>query len=246
MLMILTLMYHRVSKTGIDNDVELFERHIETIANQFTNVIPGETSIGQQSVCLTFDDAYYDFYHYVYPLLKKFDLKALLAIPTQYILTSTSVDPTTRLSVPINQAMNADYYRQQAPFCSWEEIIEMTASKHVIPASHSHSHADLSQQFDYATEITQANNLIQYHTGLKPTTFIYPYGNMNKASQERLTQDYDYIMRIGSALNYGWQQKNNLIYRVDADRYWHQGKNWGLPDQLKQSLKYFTNQWRGK
>ena len=29
-----------------------------------------------------FDDGFYDFYHYVFPILKKLKIKALLAIPT--------------------------------------------------------------------------------------------------------------------------------------------------------------------
>ena len=78
-------MYHHVNSDRCSNDLAIFEEHLKYIKNNFKTIFPGE-EITSKSVCLTFDDAYADFYFLIFPLLKKYNLKALLAIPSKYIL----------------------------------------------------------------------------------------------------------------------------------------------------------------
>ena len=55
----------------------MLDAHFAHISRQYRNVLPGEKlSVGALDVCLSFDDAYFDFYAIVFPLLKKHGLSA--------------------------------------------------------------------------------------------------------------------------------------------------------------------------
>ena len=62
-------MYHHVNSDRCSNDLAIFEEHLKYIKNNFKTIFPGE-EITSKSVCLTFDDAYADFYFLIFPLLK--------------------------------------------------------------------------------------------------------------------------------------------------------------------------------
>src|SRR4029078_10371494 len=142
---IITLMFHRVFEPHLGYDPAQFERYLQYLLEHYPIVVPGDNlKRNAISICLTFDDAYYDFYYYVYPLLKKYNIKAILAVPVKYILDTTTLSAQTRLSVPYPQGMADNLFAQKAPFCTWEELREMADGKHVIMASHGFAHADLS------------------------------------------------------------------------------------------------------
>src|SRR4051794_36147214 len=64
-------------------------------------LLPGEPLISfKHNFSLTFDDASFHFYHTLFPLLKKYKLRVLLALPTNYILEKSNLSPEERLSVP--------------------------------------------------------------------------------------------------------------------------------------------------
>jgi hypothetical protein len=53
-------------------------------------------------------------------------------------------------------------------------------------------------------------------------------------------------MRIGSALNPGWNSNGGLLYRVNAEHFWPQGKVWSFGELVKYRLKYLSNRLRNK
>ena len=79
-------------------------------------------------LALTFDDAYADFYAYVYPLLQEFSLRAVLAIPTAFIIERTVLSLPERMAVAGEQAMQGGVFRTKAPFCTWDELRLMAGS----------------------------------------------------------------------------------------------------------------------
>ena len=97
--MLSAVMYHHINSDDLplSNSDKMMEEHLTLIAQRYVTIFPGD-QIGKHSICLTFDDAYYDFYYYVFPLLKKYNLKALLAVPVAYILEDTDVSSEPRLS----------------------------------------------------------------------------------------------------------------------------------------------------
>lgn len=209
-------MYHRVGEGKHANTYQTFVEHLENLA-RYRVVLPGEKlSLFQLSVCLTFDDATYDFYHYVFPLLKQFNMRAILGVPVRYIMESTNLCPEERLAVPYTLAMQDGFFDKKVPFCTWDEIKEMLASGHVHIASHSFMHANLTFPFvDLKREVVTSKEILEKRLGQPVSSFIYPFGKVNKAVHAYVKQHYSYAFRIGSALNFGWG--NGLIRRINAD-----------------------------
>jgi hypothetical protein len=66
--MLLVLMYHRIK------NADVFRSFARYISQNHPVVIPGDAlPPGKLSICHTFDDAYYDFYHFVYNTPQKLD-----------------------------------------------------------------------------------------------------------------------------------------------------------------------------
>lgn len=237
---ILALMFHRVNDQSHAQHPAQFERFLQYLIDHFSIVSPNETPTTALSVCLTFDDAYYDFYHNVYPLLKKYRLSALLAVPTKYIVEQTNVPAAKRLSVPYPQGMETDDYHQLTPFCTWEELKEMAQSPHVVIASHSHSHANCQKNdLDIAQELLFSKTQLEKKLQVPITHFVYPFGKMHKPIHQKVCQYYDCGWRIGNALNLGWTHPARLRYRVNADQYWMRS----LPFSAFPLSRLYFNYW---
>lgn len=210
-------MYHHVNSDDLplSNTQEMLENHFLYISQNFSTIFPGEECDGKK-VCLTFDDAYYDFYHYVYPLLKKYDLKALLAVPVAFILDSTHLSANERLS--LKHAQIYENYQLFAPFCTYKELHEMVQSGHVRLASHSMNHVDLTKSgVDLHEEIIASKELLEKKLDLHIDSFVLPYGKYNAEVIAMAQKRYPYVFRIGNALNPSWDGIDGLIYRIKGD-----------------------------
>lgn len=218
--MLLILMYHRAVEGRYGNPASVLRSHFQYLRERYAIVVPGENlKPGQLSLCLTFDDAYVDFYAYVFPLLREFSLRAVLAVPTGFILPRTDLSLQERLSVPAEQAMQQDNFRAKVPFCTWEEIREMTGSGLVEAASHSHRHVDLTRPgVDLESETLQSKGLLEQHLGRSISTLVYPFGRVNARAHSFARRHYVFAMRIGAAVNTNWRPARQPLCRVGADR----------------------------
>lgn len=243
---VLTLMFHRVDAPQLGCAPEQFARYLQYLIQHFPIVLPGEKLNAPLSIFLTFDDAYYDFYHYVYPLLRQHNIKALLAVPTQYITASTQLEPKQRLQLPSYEFMEASY-QDKAPLCTWQELKEMHDSGHVLMANHSHSHANLANDdIDFEKEILTSKQILEQQLNTTINYFVYPYGKMTRALHKMVCQNYQFALRIGGAINYHWDYQNQHIYRVTADHLWTQGKPITSALIYQLSFKYWLNRLRKK
>jgi peptidoglycan/xylan/chitin deacetylase (PgdA/CDA1 family) len=217
--MLLILLYHRINAAEYSNSLDMFSAHLRYVSNRYPIVLPGDPlQSGKISVCLTFDDAYFDFYHYVFPLLSELKVRALLSVPVKYIVDSTTVDRNARLSVPSDEAMVTDVYTERVPFCTWDELSKMVASGFVEVASHSYGHRNITDNdADLKKEIVGSKALIEEKLSQKITTFVYPFGKANATTHSLVTEHYSYAMRIGSAFNKDWHNTRGLLYRVNGD-----------------------------
>src|SRR5215467_6517495 len=142
--MLLILMYHRAVAGPYGNSPEILRSHFAHLRRTYPVVLPGETlEANRLSVCLTFDDAFVDFYAYVFPLLKEYSLRAVLSVPTGFIVPTTNNGLEERLSVSPEEAMRGRTFQLKVPFCTWAELREMSDSGLVAIASHSHQHVDM-------------------------------------------------------------------------------------------------------
>lgn len=246
--MLLIPLYHRIDSSGYSNRLDTFSAHLRFVADHYPVVLPGDPLPGGEiSVCLTFDDASFDFYHYVFPLLRELRLKALLGVPAKYIVEKTALDPRTRLSVPYDEAMADEVYKAKVPFCTWAEMSEMTSGGLVEVASHSFSHANLvATGVDLAKEIAGSKQIIEAVTGRPVSTFVYPFGKVNSEVHLLAKKHYSYEMRIGSAINIGWRNPSGMLYRVHADDLPYPSYPFKKRKLLGYLLKYFSNTIRGK
>lgn len=240
-------MYHRVDEPGTARSKEAFYQHLDALRARYPIVVPGQALTARQSICLTFDDAYVDFFTVVYPYLKQHNLKAILAVPTAYIQNATTLALSERLKVPYPKGMEAPLYEQCVPLCTWEELKEMAQSGHVMMASHTHTHPHLGRdKADVAFELLTSKVLLESHLGQKIEHLVYPYGNFNKKVHNLARQHYRYIHRIGGALNWGWDHPEGLLYRIDAEPTWYENPASFDPLWLKAAGRYAWNRVRGK
>jgi len=244
MQQLLILMYHQVYHPSKLEYLTLFESHLEYLTKNFNITTPGgPLDNNRLNVCLTFDDAYADFYFCIYPLLKKYKCKAVLGIPTSFIQDETTLSPNTRLAVPYPEGLHTP---QKSPLCTWAEIKEMVASQYVIPASHSHTHANLREINNAHEELAHSQALLQEKLQRPVDIFIYPFGAMNTTVQQQAAALYKYCLRIGAALNRNWQHPTHLYYRIDADALWHHNHRITTFMLLKWTVKFYINYWRKK
>ena len=236
--MLLILLYHRAIDCQYGNPASTLRSHFSQLRQRFQASLPGEAlRPGHLNLCLTFDDASADFFGYVFPLLQEFSLRAVLAVPTAFIVEKTSLSLEDRMAVPCDQAMGGELFRTRAPFCTWEELKLMAASGLVEVASHSHHHIDLTlPESDAKSEAVRSKMILEQRLGRAASTFAFPFGKVNSQTYGIIRQHYRYAMRIGGALNAGWSPKRQPLCRVGADRVsdigqltrWHRLARYGL------------------
>lgn len=89
------LMYHRFSELPKPGHVsrEVFESQVRHIAHHYNPVsmtdlvkgLRGETPLKPNSIAITVDDGYYDFYTIAYPILKKYQVPATVFVTTKFV-----------------------------------------------------------------------------------------------------------------------------------------------------------------
>ncbi|MCH9611169.1 MAG: hypothetical protein S4CHLAM81_14540 [Chlamydiales bacterium] len=233
----LALMYHRIGDGKFSNTLEMMERHLEWLSTRFETILPGDDS--KRGICLTFDDASFDFYHYVFPLLKKFKMRALVGVATRYIIESTELDPEERLAIPYTMAMQDGFFDQKAPFCSWVELEEMVQSGLVEVASHSHMHCNLTFDFvDLNREVIQSREILEARLPQAVTSFIYPFGRVNSHVHTFVSTHYPYAFRIGNGAIGSWHSSKPLM-RVCGDNMKSPSALFSARNRLQYRLKSF-------
>lgn len=96
------------------------------------------------SILLTFDDGYFDNYKYVFPLLKKYNIKATIFLNTLYIKDKRENDPEILLNYDANYKAIENFLKVEnsgsEQYMTWEEIKEMYDSGLIDFQAHSHKH----------------------------------------------------------------------------------------------------------
>lgn len=181
-LKIPVLMYHHIQpwarakekgQTALSVDNEIFDQQLSyLISNGYTVITPDElinalrtnSQVLSKSIVITLDDGYRDIYEYAYPILKKYNLKASLAIPTGLM--------------------------EGSDYLTWPQIEEMGRSGLVSFMNHTWSHYSLGKadidKIKY--EITTAKQQLEQH-GQSSNIFVYPYGSLTNKVIEILGQN---------------------------------------------------------
>lgn len=233
--MLINLMYHHVNSDACSNKLEIFEEHIKYISQNFITTFPTQKKLDGNYACLVFDDAYVDFYYLVFPILKKYKVKALLAVPTKYILDNCTLDKELRMSFKHDDEF-INY--KHGTFCTFEEMREMIDSELVQIVSHSHSHTNLLEdKIDLEEESILSKTILEEKLNIKVETFVYPFGKFNKNVANKIHKIYKYSFRIGNAIHKDFNGINGINYRVNADGLKTAEEIFKFPKMLKYKFK---------
>jgi len=234
------MMYHHINSDRCSNEYAIFERHLAYIAKNHTTLFPTQERIPKDAICLVFDDGYYDFYKFTFPLLKKYNLKALLAVVPSVTLQSCDSEDTLRLS-PEHNHLFKEY--KKGTFCSYEELLEMQESGYVRIASHSLTHVNLLEDgVDLEKELLESKRILQERLGSEVESFVFPFGKYNQAILEQTKRHYKYAFRIGNGVNRDFSGVGGVIYRIDGDNLKDASSIFSFNKMLKFRLKTLIKQ----
>ena len=227
----ISMMYHHLNSDRCSNEYGIFEEHLAYISQHFTSVFP-EEKLPKKPICLVFDDGYFDFYKFIYPLLKKYNLKALLAVVPKYILDDIELEDEKRLSYEHNDLFK-NY--QNGTFCTYKELKESGERGLVQVVSHSYSNKNLVEDdIDLTIELKKSKEILEEKLGITVNSFVFPFGKYNQRVLDETKKYYKYPFRIGNGINTDFNGVNGVIYRIDGDNL----KNGSDIFSFKNILKY--------
>lgn len=146
-----------VSPSQLDQQLSYFSTHNyhAITLDELWNALNKKATLPSNPIVLTFDDGYQSFYDNAYPLLKKYNLKAV-----QFVITQVEGAPA---------------------YLSWSEIVEMDKSGLVEIAAHTRHHPNLPDlsQAAIIDEIQGSKNDLEQHLRHPVNWFAYPYGSYN-------------------------------------------------------------------
>ncbi len=207
-------MYHHINSDKYSNNNDVFEKHLNHISKNFNSTFPTSTP-PKKAVCLVFDDGYYDFYKFVFPLLKKYKVKALLAVIPKYILGDTDKEDHQRLNKKHDELFK---HYKEGTFCTYKELKEMHDSGLVQIVSHSYSHVNLlDDHVDVTEELQKSKQILEEKLTIQIDSFVYPFGKYNQDILDETMKYYTYSFRIGNGINKDFSGVNNVIYRINGD-----------------------------
>ena len=169
------LLYHNFVTTVPDTDPDnfnyintpaSFEENIKTLLEygytiismeDLENANTGKANLPNKPIIITLDDGYYSNYEYIYPILKKYNIKASIFIVTNKI--GREIDGIKYLS--------------------WDNCLEMQNSGLVEIFSHSTKHVFYNKLSvrELRDDVKESYKLIEEHLGKQDLkVFAYPYG----------------------------------------------------------------------
>ncbi len=176
-----------ISPAEFENDLQYLKKHGYTTIHMKDLLAyvesGGAKDLPEKPILLTFDDGYYNNYLYAFQLAKQYQCKFVLS-PIGYYADFYTDAPDE----------NA-YYSH----ATWKQLREMADSGLVEIQNHSYNlHSGkgrvgvkkLSSETDpeyralLTKDLLQAQEAIEEHVGVRPTTFVYPFGAVSKATPE--------------------------------------------------------------
>ncbi|MDO5783515.1 MAG: polysaccharide deacetylase family protein [Eubacteriales bacterium] len=196
-------MYHSVTDEGdspgqyvispsmLESDLQyLSERGYTTVTvNDLIAYVVGGASLPHKPVMLTFDDGYYNNYCNAYPLLQKYDMRAVLS-------------PVGTLTEQFSETDDPKEHEVWS-YCTRAELKEMADSGVIEMQNHSYDFHELKPRRGclrksgedteayravFMSDTQQAQDLFAAMDIAVPSCYTYPYGALNEETEELLSQ----------------------------------------------------------
>lgn len=143
-------LYHQVNDLSSVTP-KLFEEHLKIIKKMGMETLTisefGERKKSTKTMLITFDDGYYDNYKIVFPLLKKYNMKATIFLNTLFIDDTTTGERKIKISKTANYEAVLNYKKngngKTLQYMTWQEIKEMKESGLIEFQAHSHKHSPI-------------------------------------------------------------------------------------------------------
>jgi peptidoglycan/xylan/chitin deacetylase (PgdA/CDA1 family) len=131
-----------------------------------------------ETVVLTFDDGYADFYTHAAPILRKHQLPATVFLPTGYLGRS-------------NAWPGQPAWVKEEPLLNWGQVKEL-AQAGIHFGSHTVRHPDLTtlSPEQVERELAESKHEIEQRAGRPVETFCYPYGKWTSAVRDATRRHY--------------------------------------------------------
>ncbi len=198
------IMYHYVEyvkdagdliRKRLDIVPSLFEGHLKALkkahyetyfVKDVPDILGGKIHYSTQSAILSFDDGYEDFYTDVFPLLKKYNVRATLYVIYDYI--------------------------GRKGFLNEKQIRELIDSNLVEIGSHTldHTYLKLAPKMFADKQIIESKKKFEEQFGIRIKTFAYPYGAFNENNIE-VVKNAGYTAAV-SVISGEMQGEENLFY----------------------------------
>lgn len=173
-----------ISPAEFENDLLYLKKHgYTTVLMKDLIAYTQGGELPEKPVLLTFDDGYYNNYLYAFEIAKQYQCKFVIS-PIGYFSEFYT-----------ESGEKNGYYTH----CTWEQLKEMADSGLVEVQNHSyHLHdtkgrigvkklpGESEKQYEtmLSEDLLAAQKEIEEHVGVRPTTFVYPFGALSKTTPD--------------------------------------------------------------
>lgn len=178
-----------VSPALLEEDLKYIEKrgYTPVFMQEVIDFVSNKGSLPEKPIVITFDDGYYNNYYYAHPLLKKYDMKAVISI-------------VGRMT---DEFSNHPDENPSYAHVTWDDILEMHLSGCWEIQNHSydcHSYDSRNgvcqvsgETNDHyksflTSDLCHLQDKIAYVTGVTPNTFTYPFGAFDEATDDILKE----------------------------------------------------------
>lgn len=172
---------------------------------QLLDFIQNGTPLPEKPIMITFDDGYETVYSYAYPILKKYDMKAIISV----------IGKHTDIFSKEGEPHHLNYSH-----ASWEELREMQESGIFEIQNHSYDMHDPRGSARYGSskkgsessegyrdalikDIGGLSETIEREIGVRPILFAYPFGAISKEAEPVLKElGFTVLLTCEEKVNY--------------------------------------------
>lgn len=195
-----------ISVSEFENDLKYIQAQGYTtiVVQDLLDHYQKGTPLPEKPIMITIDDGHLSTYTYLYPLLKQYNMKAVLSIVGAYTDEYTETTDTT-----VSYA-----------YLSWDNVKELSDSGVIEIQNHSYNmhstknghngisrmggESDEAYKKRFMEDIGGLQTAIQEHTGRTPTAFTYPFGYINEDSKP-------YIKELGFQVVFTCEERVNRL-----------------------------------
>lgn len=179
------LTYHSIDDSGspISIDRGTWARHMAFFTSPSIRVVPlGEildVSEGEHALAITFDDGFVNFAAEAWPSLRDAGLPATLFVPTRCVGFTNAWGGQDEPGIPT------------LPLLGWDELARLAEEGLDLGAhGRTHPHLDRLGRAEQQDEIEGSAQDLEDRIGQTPTSFCYPYGDLDGSSAALVSARY--------------------------------------------------------